>query len=162
MNVNKQSLSILGMRACSWLKMLLVNQIWVFFNPQYLLKWTDIWLWFFSCRCNINCWYIPSPLFLHGLFSLHSFLNLNTEVPLLYCTGFFHDVLWNEIILRVTGTKFFSKARYKYFNFRPLSSVKNIFWQSKFDMGTETFLTKYDSWVALKSQHNVVEIVCRL
>ena len=103
------------------------------------------------------------PLFLHSLFSLYSFFSLNTGVPLLPCTGFFHDVfdnfLWNEIIVRVTGTKFFSKSWYRYFNVRPLSSVKNIFWQSKFDMSIETFLTKYVSWVALKSQHDVVEIV---
>ena len=159
---HEQSLLILGKHAWSWLKMLLASEICVFFNPQYLFKWTKTWLWFFSCQCVINCWYI-SPPFLHSLVSLYSFFSPNTGVPLLPCTGFFHDVfdncLWNEIIVRVTGTKFFSKAWYKYFNVRPLSSVKNIFWQSKFDMSIETFLTKYVSWVALKSQHDVVEIV---
>ena len=47
--------------------------------------------------------------FLDSFFSLYSFFSLNDEVLSLSCTGFFHDVfdnlLWNEIIVRVTGTK---------------------------------------------------------
>ena len=58
------------------------------------------------------------------------FFNLNTGDSTLPCTGFFHDVcdniLLNETTVKVTGTKFFSKARYKSFN----------------DLGSKTFLTK--------------------
>lgn len=53
------------------------------------------------------------PNFLHSLFPLYSFLRLNTGGSSLPCTGFFHvldNPLLNEIVLRVTGTKFSPKV----------------------------------------------------
>ena len=78
-----------------------------------------------------------TEFFLHSLFPLYSFFNLNTAHPSLSCTGFFHDVFdnfsLNKTIVKVTGARFFHKTRCKPFNFS-LSFVKskvNLMWVSK-------------------------------
>ena len=104
-------------------------------DRKYLLLLPDI---LFDALVVLIAGIFSTELFLHSLFPLYSFFNLTTWHPSLPCTAFFYDVfdnlLSNESIVKVTGARFFSKARYKSFNARILSSVKNklnLIWVSK-------------------------------